>query len=706
MAAKPQAAPPRELSFFVMAKKKNTPQYRRSEPMPARPDDPVKKKNTPQYRRPEPTAARSDEPQPASSRSVAIRETIESIVVAFVLAFLFRTFEAEAFVIPTGSMSPSLQGQHKDVHCSECGYRFRTSASTEGEEREAMLAEIRRNPSRRAQLEERAMGLEVIAGMCPMCRQTMLYRTDNLPPNLPPSVSTKDVEYEPSYPGDRILVNKYGYDFNKPERWDVVVFKFPGDGEMNYIKRLVGLPDEELRIYQGDVFIRPLDRSSDFAIERKPPEKVQAMLQAVHNTDYDPTILYKAGWPLRWSDATTAGWETDANADGQNVVQQYKFTAKEKPDADAPVAWLRYQHLIPSDDDWVNARHFAETGKHLVPKEEWIDGIAPELITDFNPYNARVQREQIMSTQYHPGGPLQVAPQLQGMQWVGDLALAVDVEIHEAQGELFLDIVEAGKHFTCRIDLTTGKATLEITGQPEFSATAKTPITGAGSYELLFANVDDQLLLWVDGDLVKFNEESGAAPYDADAVFGERQNAIPQTSAEDLGDLAPVGVGARGASLTITRLEVLRDIYYISVRAGDPAIRPRWAGSPGFHTDYDAPMQPAELPDGTIIPGLSSERQIFRDPAAWPRFLTRHMRDFPIKEGQYFVMGDNSPESLDCRLWKVGNNPNAVPGGAYLDERLMTGEAVYVFWPHSWGSIPGLGKLPGFPNFWDMRIVR
>ena len=40
----------------------------------------------------------------------AVRETIESIVVALVLAFLFRTFEAEAFVIPTGSMAPTLMG--------------------------------------------------------------------------------------------------------------------------------------------------------------------------------------------------------------------------------------------------------------------------------------------------------------------------------------------------------------------------------------------------------------------------------------------------------------------------------------------------------------------------------------------------------------------------------------------------------------------
>jgi signal peptidase I len=430
------------------------------------------------------------------------------------------------------------------------------------------------------------------------------------------------------------------------------------------------------------------------------------MLQGVHDTDYDPAILYKAGWPLRWSDAATSGWETVAEVDGQDVLQQYKIVAEEKPEADAPVAWLRYRHLIPGDDDWANARHFAESGKHLVPQEDWIERVTAELITDFNPYNARVQREQILSSSMHPPGPLQVAPQLLGMQWVSDLALTCKVEVHEAQGELLLDIVEAGKHFTCRINLGTGEAVLEISGQPDFSATAETSLTGAGDYSLTFANVDDQLILWVDNELIRFNDDSGAAAYDADAVFDGRKNAIPQTSAEDPGDLAPVGVGARGASLTVTRLEVLRDIYYISARAGDPGIRPRWAGSPPFHTDYDRPDQPAELADGSLLPALSSERQIFRESAAWPRFLTRRSTDFEIEKAQYFVMGDNSPESLDCRLWTIGNNPNAVPGGLYLDARMLTGEAIYVFWPHSWGGIPGLNKLPGFPNFWDMRIVR
>ncbi|MBL9125168.1 MAG: hypothetical protein JNG90_16140, partial [Planctomycetaceae bacterium] len=49
------------------------------------------------------------------ARGDGTRETIESIIIALMLAFLFRTFEGEAFEIPTGSMGPTLMGRHKDV---------------------------------------------------------------------------------------------------------------------------------------------------------------------------------------------------------------------------------------------------------------------------------------------------------------------------------------------------------------------------------------------------------------------------------------------------------------------------------------------------------------------------------------------------------------------------------------------------------------
>ncbi len=615
----------------------------------------------------------------------AVRETIESIVIAFVLAFLFRTFEAEAFVIPTGSMSPSLQGQHKDVDCTECGYRFLVSASSEGEDNIRMFAELQRRGGTlhgRQELMNQISGNEVVAGMCPMCRQTMAFRTD-LPVGVPSYVNLDNLEEHTSYPGDRILVNKYCYLYNDPLRWDVVVFKYPGNGEMNYIKRLVGLPGEAVQIYQGDIFTRPLGKQQDFQIERKPADKVRVMLQPVHDTDYDSAELYQAGWPLRW--AAPSGWQVEANV-GEQTVEQ-KFTI-EAADATDEVAWLRYRHLPPSESDWAIVRAFTKTGEYQgQSKEELLKSARPQLIRDFNSYNASRLRREV----FHTGW--EMPPRNLGMYWVSDLAVECEVEVEKAIGELVLDLVEAGKHFRCTIDLETGEATLGIDGLDSYGPVGATTVKSAGDYRLVFANVDDQLLLWVDDELVDFDDST----YEVEELFAKRDDMIPHTSEEDAGDLSPVGVGARGASLVVTRLQVLRDIYYGAIDWHDA----------NKVSDYEPVHVATELADGTRVPALRSEKQLFVDPASWSRFSTRQRRDFKVEEGQLFVLGDNSPASSDCRLWAAGNGGDgSKPGGPYFDRRLLIGKAVFVFWPHSWGSIPGLQKLPGFPNFGDMRIVR
>ena len=45
----------------------------------------------------------------------------------------------------------------------------------------------------------------------------------------------------PVFKGDRILVNKQP---TAPKRFDVTVFKYPEEPQINYIKRVVGLPNE------------------------------------------------------------------------------------------------------------------------------------------------------------------------------------------------------------------------------------------------------------------------------------------------------------------------------------------------------------------------------------------------------------------------------------------------------------------------------
>ena len=60
----------------------------------------------------------------AEAPAKGVKETIESIVIAFILAFVFRAFVVEAFVIPTGSMASTLAGAHTRYTCKECGYTF------------------------------------------------------------------------------------------------------------------------------------------------------------------------------------------------------------------------------------------------------------------------------------------------------------------------------------------------------------------------------------------------------------------------------------------------------------------------------------------------------------------------------------------------------------------------------------------------------
>ena len=52
---------------------------------------------------------------------------------ALILALVVRGFEAQAFVIPTGSMAPTLMGRHKEIACPQCGFVYAVNASEEVE---------------------------------------------------------------------------------------------------------------------------------------------------------------------------------------------------------------------------------------------------------------------------------------------------------------------------------------------------------------------------------------------------------------------------------------------------------------------------------------------------------------------------------------------------------------------------------------------
>lgn len=73
---------------------------------------------------------------------------------------------------------------------------------------------------------------------------------------------------EPSFSsGDYLVVDEMTYDFRAPQRGDVIVFHYPGDESVYYIKRIVGLPGETLKITGGEICVFNSEHPNGFILD-------------------------------------------------------------------------------------------------------------------------------------------------------------------------------------------------------------------------------------------------------------------------------------------------------------------------------------------------------------------------------------------------------------------------------------------------------
>ena len=574
------------------------------------------------------------------------RETVESLVIAFTLALLFRAFEAEAFVIPTGSMAPTLMGRHKDLDCSECEFNFQAGASREEDDQshtfrtelgrvnreiqrlrrladdssaglqqrdvaEQQIADLESPDGKLSVLKMRLAGKMIASATCPNCGNVM-----KLIEGKGPSV-TYDARY-PSYNGDRILVDKFGYDFREPNRWDVIVFKYPEGANTNYIKRLVGLPNELVSIVGGDIWTSRDGQPATIA--RKPPHVMQAMLQVVHDSNFPASLMQTEGWPSAWTNwADTNLWQSEKNR------QQFTATCSA-----GQSAHLRYQRFNPTSDDWKEVRLGMGVRK----------GVKPDLIKDFQAYNAISQ----------------------GGHWVGDLAVECTLESKSENGRVVFDLVDGGQQHSCSIDLADGTATLKAA--VGVTAVTSTPIRGKGSWEVMFTNVDDELRLFVDSKLMPTSTPVAWSSEITKESTREPVLEVVEPGSAVLTDLAPVGITVKAedepVAVAVSSIKVLRDIFYI--------------GAVGFG-------RRGEIRDEPIL-------------------------EFPLESDQFFVLGDNSAASKDGRLWM---DVHYVERRLLLGRAIsIVWPHMVPASRHVTVTLPILGelRLPSWPNFARMKFIR
>jgi len=228
----------------------------------------------------------------ARPKAGVVRQTVELMALLFLGVLLVRTFSAEAYVVPTGSMAPTLLGLHREFTCPNCHFAFVVGLDDDGQAGEAI---------------------------CPNCGQ-------------------RGLEGAPSLEcgGDRVLVEKFLHEFRRPRRWEVAVFHFPGDPTQAYVKRVVGLPGETVRIVDGDVVVN--DR-----IVRKSLPEIRATRLLIHDSRFQPL---DPGPAPQWlfqrgtrSGALESGWSRQNGRFAHAAV-----TGPAPPSED----WLVYKHWDPA----------------------------------------------------------------------------------------------------------------------------------------------------------------------------------------------------------------------------------------------------------------------------------------------------------------------------------------------------------------------
>ncbi|MAV34364.1 MAG: signal peptidase I [Planctomycetaceae bacterium] len=135
--------------------------------------------------------------------------------------------------------------------------------------------------------------------------------------------------------GDRVLIDQWYGMWQQPARWDLVALPSPDGSSAMIVKRLIGMPGEQIAIQHGDVYVNG-------RLLRKPLGVLREMAILVHDDRYQPRLQPRL--PRRWrAERNASGW--------QGVAGGYRFDDRSSPTSTDPsarptVEWLTYRHWL------------------------------------------------------------------------------------------------------------------------------------------------------------------------------------------------------------------------------------------------------------------------------------------------------------------------------------------------------------------------
>ncbi len=504
-------------------------------------------------------------------------EWLSSLVGFFVYLLVLKSFLVPLFVIPTGSMAPTLMGAHSVHTCPNCGFEYPVGQP-----------------------------LGVLVVQCPNCR----WREYGGPPAGWPDLQARGVKVDsalaealPPRGGDRIMVHGWTYDLGgrfAPQRWDVVVFKVPTDGWTNYIKRLIGRPGETIELINGDVFV---GQDGGLDIARKPHHVQETLWFPYFDQDHPPRQpSASAGYHPRWASLRgNNGWS------GLDT-RHFQFTSTSG--ARGTLQFL----TNPGSTQ------------------------APGFIGDVYGYNPAYVVED-SSRRIGSRSP----------HVVNDVRLSCTVECPPdppADGFVELELIRYNECYFARL-YGDGRVTLEHApwnkrneAQDWGQAAAHVPTTPV---RLALSVVDYTVIVELDGQPALRRELA----VDADQARKLSLQSVPPT----------LHIAAQGLAATLSHVLIERDVYY------------------------------------------TNDKQFTRDGREIKSYGTQN-NPIALRENEYFVLGDNSPSSLDARyafaqkedppvgphLVQAAQRGEFRPGTVPADQ--LIGPAFFVYWPGTGPLLP------------------